>query len=77
MNFAIGVNTKKDSILVHNFSFFDFFRVFIDFFDKLATPDLLKIKIFQNKAYGVINLDYDVTNKLLLHDSNYVVDVVK
>ena len=43
---------------------------------KLATPGLLKITIFQNKVYDVIILDYDVTNKILSRDSNYIVDVV-
>ena len=36
---------------------------------KTATPDLLKINVFWNK-------DYDVSNKILLRDSNYIVDVV-
>ena len=36
---------------------------------KLATPGLLKIEIFKNKGY-------DVTNKVLSRDSNYIVDVV-
>ena len=35
---------------------------------KLATPSLLKIEIFQNKGYDVIILDYDITNKILLHE---------
>ena len=42
---------------------------------KLATPCLLKIKIFQNKGYEVINLECDVTNKVLSRESNYIVDV--
>ena len=42
----------------------------------LATPDLLKIKISQNKGYDVITFDYDVTNKILSRDSNHIVDVV-
>ena len=37
---------------------------------KLATPGLLKIKIFQNKGYAVIILDYDVSSKILSLDSN-------
>ena len=36
---------------------------------KVTTPDLLKTKVFWNK-------DYDVTNKILSRDSNYIVDVV-
>ena len=43
--------------------------------EKLATPGFLKIKIFWNKSYGDIILDYDVINKILSRDSNYVVDV--
>ena len=40
---------------------------------KLATPGLLKIKIFQNESYDDIIPDYDVTNKILSGDSNYIV----
>ena len=43
---------------------------------KLATPDLLKIKIFQNKVHDVIIPDYDVTNKVLSREPNYIVDIV-
>ena len=43
---------------------------------KLATPGLLKIKIFRNKGYDVIIPDSDVTNKILSRDSNYILDVV-
>ena len=43
---------------------------------KLATPGLLEIKIFQNKGYDVIISDYDVTNKILLRESNYIVNVL-
>ena len=43
---------------------------------KIATPGLLKIKVFWNKGYDVILYVHDVTNKILWHDSNYIVDVV-
>ena len=43
---------------------------------KMATPALLKIKLFWNKGYDVIIYVHDVTNKILSRDSNYVVDVV-
>ena len=43
---------------------------------RLAIPGLLKINIFQNKGYDITIVDYDVTNKILSHDSNYVVHVV-
>ena len=43
---------------------------------KLATPDLLKIKVFQNKDDDVLNFYYGVTNKILSRESNYIVDVV-
>ena len=40
---------------------------------KVATPGLLKIKVFWKKGYDVIIY---VTNKVLSRDSNYIVDVV-
>ena len=43
---------------------------------KLATLSLLKIKVFWNKNYDVIFSVYDVTNKIVLGDSNYIVEVV-
>ena len=42
---------------------------------KMATPGLLKIKLFWNKGYDIIIPVNDVTNKLLSRDSNYIVDV--
>ena len=42
---------------------------------KMATPDLLKIKVFWNKGYYVIYSVYDVTNKMS-HESNYIMDMV-
>ena len=50
---------------------------------KMATPELLKIKVFWNKGHDVIisvhdvmiSVD-DVTSKILSRDSNYIVDVV-
>ena len=43
---------------------------------KMATPGLLKITVFWNKGYDVIISVDDVTNKILWHDSNYIVDVL-
>ena len=43
---------------------------------KMATPALHKVKIFSNKGYYVIYSVYDVTNKILSHVSNYIMDVV-
>ena len=42
---------------------------------KLASPGLLKLKMFENKCYDVTILDYGVTNKILSRDSSYIVDV--
>ena len=42
---------------------------------KLATPGLLETKIFWEKGYDII-LDYDITSKILSHDSNYILAVV-
>ena len=43
---------------------------------KLTTPGVLKIKVFWNKGYDAIISDHDVSNKILLRDSNQIVDVV-
>ena len=43
---------------------------------KMATPGLLKIKIFWKKAYDVIMHAHDVTNTILSRDSNYYVNLV-
>ena len=43
---------------------------------KLATPKLLIIKVFWNIGHDVIIPDYDVTNKILSCDSNYIINVV-
>ena len=40
---------------------------------KLATVELLKIKVFWNKVYHVTISDS--TNKILLRNSNYIVDL--
>ena len=43
---------------------------------KMATQELLKVKLFWNKGYYVIYYVYDVTKKILSYESNYIVDVV-
>ena len=43
---------------------------------KMATPGLLKIKVFWNKDYGPITFVYDVINKNLSRDLNHVVGMV-
>ena len=43
---------------------------------KMATPALLEITVFLNKGYYFIYSVCDVTNKILSHDSNYIMDVV-
>ena len=42
---------------------------------KMATSGL-KIMVFWSKGYYIIYSVYDVTNKILLHDPIYIVDVV-
>ena len=44
--------------------------------EKLATLDLFKIKVFWNKGYDGKIFVIGVTNKVLLRDSIYFVDVV-
>ena len=43
---------------------------------KLATLGLLERKVFLNKVYDAIVSVHDVTNRILLCDSNYIADVV-
>ena len=43
---------------------------------KMANLGLLKIELFWNKSYDVKIYVHDVINKMLLHESNYIVDVV-
>ena len=43
---------------------------------KLDTLGILKLKIFSNKCYDVIISVHDVTNEILSHDSNNIVNVV-
>ena len=43
---------------------------------KLIILDLLKVKVFWNKAFDVIFSVHEVTNKSLSRDSNCIVDVV-
>ena len=43
---------------------------------KMATPGLLKIKVFCNKGYDALISAHYVTNKILSCESNYTVDVV-
>ena len=43
---------------------------------KLATPGLLKRKLFLKKGHDIKIPDSDVTNKTLSCDSNYIVDVI-
>ena len=42
---------------------------------KMATPGLLKTRVFWKKGYGVIICVHDVTNTFLSGDSNYIIDV--
>ena len=42
----------------------------------LSTLGLLKIKLFSNESYCVIIFDHGITNKILICDSNGIVDVL-
>ena len=39
---------------------------------KLATTNLVKIKLFRNKGHDVIIIDYNVNNKILSRDLTYI-----
>ena len=43
---------------------------------KIATLDLVKIKVFWNKDYDITISVFDNNNEILSPDSNYIVDVV-
>ena len=43
---------------------------------KLATPGLFKMNIVWSKGYDATILDYDVINKILSRNSNYIADAV-
>ena len=43
---------------------------------KLTTLDVLKIKVFWNKDYGVMISVHNITNKTLSRDSNDIISVV-
>ena len=43
---------------------------------KLVTLSLVKIKVFWDKSYEAIISAHDVTSKILLCESNYIVDAV-
>ena len=43
---------------------------------KMATLSLLKIKVFRIKGYDVRIFVYDVINKNLSRDSNFILDLV-
>ena len=43
--------------------------------EKLAAPGLLEIKVFCDKCYDVILFVHNDTNKIILLDSNYILDV--
>ena len=42
----------------------------------MATPGLLKIKLFWKKGYDTMIYIHDTTNKILSRDSIYILDVV-
>ena len=42
----------------------------------MATLALLRMKVFLNESYDVIISVHDVTNKILLRDLNYIVDLI-
>ena len=67
----------------NSFNFFESLKVFLINIAtilmipaKLVTLGLFKIKTFWNRGYDVKIFVQQVTNRILLHDSNYFVDVV-
>ena len=66
--FAISRNTDIDCILKNMVEI-------LMMLTKLATLDLLKIKVFGNKVYDVIFFVHDPNSKVLSCDSIYIVNV--
>ena len=44
--------------------------------EKMATLDLLKIKVSSNRGYDVIICVNGITNEILSRDSNYIADLI-
>ena len=70
-------------IISYSFNFFESLKIFLInmaailmMSAKTATLGLLRIKVFWNKIYDVIVCIYDLSNKFLSRDWNYIVDVV-
>ena len=66
----------------NSFDFFSlkklFWYIWLEFWqcqEKLATPGLLSMKLFWNNGYGLIIYVHDVTNKISLRDSDYILDM--
>ena len=82
-NFAVSRNIDIDWFIISNC--FNFFLLIKDYFNrhcynfgdvrKNTYSRSLKIKVFWNKGYGVITYVHNVTNKFLLCDWNYIVDI--
>ena len=72
-------NTDLNCILIHNFEVFSLFLlnlvIILMMSAKMATQNLHKLTVFWNEGYGVLNSVDDVINKILWHDSNYIVDL--
>ena len=87
-NFALSENTDVDFQMCIISNSFNFSSVFEDKYSlnkygynlmmsvKMATIDLLKIKLFWNKVYDAIVSGYNVNNNVLSSDSNYIIEVI-
>ena len=86
-NFAITANTDIQILFWYlifnpfNFSWvfkyhFNKHRTIVMMSAKIATLVLLKRNLFCNKVYDVIIPVHSITTKILLRDSNYIVDVI-
>ena len=79
---GIQIRLQVDTWFLILFTFHESFRIVLInmvtillISARMATPGLLKIKVFWNKDYDVIVSGHDVTNKILSLNSNYIVDV--
>ena len=79
--FVLPGNTDKNCILLHNsFEFLWVLKgVLIKIFAilmMLATTGLFTVMVLWNKGYDVIIFVHNVTNQILLRESNYILDVI-
>ena len=70
-------------IISHSYNFFESLKIvlinmvtILMILPNIATLGLLELKIFWNNGYDILTSVHDVTNKIFLGESNYIVAVI-